>query len=1123
MIATRSAANRSSTLCRIKGSLLASTAFVVLSTAAVLPVVLIAGATSAFADGGSGGNDSGGGTGGAGGSGFSGSPGGDGAGAGGGGGGGAGGGNGGGASGAPGAGGTGGTGNGGSGGNGQAFGQGSGGGGGGAHGNGSTGVLLPGTLLGGDGGNGADKAGNGNGGGGGGAGGYGAVLTGGSAVVITSPTTVTGGNGGNGGAGDTAIAAQGGSGGDGGVGVQFTPSGGMLTNSGSISGGNGGTGGTGGSGNGANGAGGAGIVGSGLTIINSGSITGGTAGGGGAQADAITFTGGTNFLTLSSGATAGTLTGGIGISGSLTIDPGAANGGSATLASIIHDAANGPGSITVNTARTLTLTGANTYSGGTTISGSGTIVANNAGATNISLGSGAVTLNNGTLATDQNTDLFNNVMVAAGGGTIRSSTSFGVDGNITGAGQLTFQNTGAANNNITVLLGDNSAFNGTTIVASGVLAPETLHGLSSNSAYQVASGATLSAGFSVAIGSLSDFAGSGGVVTTGNSVVLTTGGNNSSTTFSGVIQDGTGTMGLIKTGTGIFTLAGANNYTGATTVNAGALNVTGSIASSVLTTVDANATLMGAGAVGATQINANGTFAPGSGTPGSAMTVNGSLALASGALYAVALNPTTASSATVTGAASLGGATVNATFANGSYITKQYTILTAGSLGGTTFNAAVANTNLPSNFSDTLSYDPTHAFLNLALNFTGPSFSSGLSGNQQAVANTLVNFFNTTGGIPMAFGALGPAGLTQVSGETATGSQQTTFNAMGQFMGVMTDPFMNRGGGVAGSSPSSGYAEEDSQASAYAASKKTDAFAMFTKAPPSYKAPQTFEQRWSVWAAGYGGSQSTDGSAVTGSNNTTSSIAGTAVGADYLFSPDTIAGFAIAGGGTNFSVANGGSGRSDLFQAGAYVRHNEGPAYISAALAYGWQDITTNRTVTAVGFDQLRAEFNANAYSGRLEGGYRFVAPWVGGIGITPYAAAQFTTFDLPFYAESVLAGAGTSALAYGAKDVTDARSELGFRTDKSFLVQDGILTLRSRFAWAHDYDPNRSIAATFQSLPASSFVVNGAAQASDSALTTASIEMKWRNGWSAAATFEGEFSDVTTSYAGKGMVRYTW
>jgi outer membrane autotransporter protein len=248
------------------------------------------------------------------------------------------------------------------------------------------------------------------------------------------------------------------------------------------------------------------------------------------------------------------------------------------------------------------------------------------------------------------------------------------------------------------------------------------------------------------------------------------------------------------------------------------------------------------------------------------------------------------------------------------------------------------------------------------------------------------------------------------------------------------------------------------------------------------------------------------------------------VGADYRFSPFTIAGFALAGGGTNFSVANGlGSGRSDLFQAGAFIRHNVGPAYISGALAYGWQDITTNRTVTIAGFDQLRAEFNANAWSGRVEAGYRFVSPWIGGIGITPYAAGQFATFDLPAYAEQAVTGANTFALAYGAKGVTDTRSELGLRSDKSFAMQDGIFTLRGRVAWAYDFNPDRNIAATFQTLPGASFVVNGAAPAHDSALVTASAEKKWLNGWSAAATFEGEFSDVTRSYAGKGVVRYQW
>ncbi|QPF87188.1 autotransporter domain-containing protein [Bradyrhizobium genosp. L] len=603
---------------------------------------------------------------------------------------------------------------------------------------------------------------------------------------------------------------------------------------------------------------------------------------------------------------------------------------------------------------------------------------------------------------------------------------------------------------------------------------------------------------------------------------LAVGGSNLSTNFSGIIS---GSGGLSKAGGGTLTLTGINTYTGSTAVNGGTLEVDGSIAASSNVTVNSGATLSGTGIVdpAATTIMNGGTLAPGNvSNPTGTLTVTSNLALQSGAIYLVQVTPALAASSNVSGTATLGGATVNAAFANGSYISKQYTILSAGSVSGTF--GTLTNANLPTNFTDALSYDATHAYLNLTLNFTpppsgptAPNFGGGLNLNQQAVANTLVNFFNSTGGIPMVYGTLTPAGLTQASGELATGSQQTTFDAMNLFLGLLTDPFMNRAC-EAGSAPRTpGYPEEN-DASGCAAARNRGAFAMFTKAPPV-----PFVPRWSVWAAGYGGSRSTDGNAVVGSNDTTSSVYGTAVGADYLFSPNTIAGFALAGGGTNFSVVNGGSGRSDLFQAGAYIRHTEGAAYISAALAYGWQDITTNRIVTVAGFDQLRAEFNANTYSGRVEGGYRFVAPWSGGIGITPYAAGQFTTFDLPGYAEQAVVGSPAFALAYDAKSVTDVRSELGLRTDKSFAMADGMLTLRTRFAWAHDYDPDRSIAAAFQALPGASFVVNGAAQASDLALTTAAVEMKWMNGWSAAATFEGEFSDVTSSYAGKGVVRYTW
>jgi uncharacterized protein with beta-barrel porin domain len=279
--------------------------------------------------------------------------------------------------------------------------------------------------------------------------------------------------------------------------------------------------------------------------------------------------------------------------------------------------------------------------------------------------------------------------------------------------------------------------------------------------------------------------------------------------------------------------------------------------------------------------------------------------------------------------------------------------------------------------------------------------------------------------------------------------------------------------------------------------------------------------RWSVWGAAYGGSATTSGNVTVGSQDMTARVYGVVAGADYKVSPNTLLGFALAGGGTSFTLANAlGRGSSDLFQAGAFGRHNFGPAYVSAALAYGWHDVTTNRTVALAGIDQLQGRFQAETFSARFEGGYRFATPVVG---ITPYAAAQVISFHLPNYAEQSLVGGGLFALNYASQTTTATRTELGLRSDKSIAMQDAVLTLRGRAAWAHDYNPDRAVTAVFQTLPGASFVVNGARGDPDAALVSAGAEMKWLSGFSLMATFEGEFSGNTTSYAGKGVARYTW
>ena len=153
------------------------------------------------------------------------------------------------------------------------------------------------------------------------------------------------------------------------------------------------------------------------------------------------------------------------------------------------------------------------------------------------------------------------------------------------------------------------------------------------------------------------------------------------------------------------------------------------------------------------------------------------------------------------------------------------------------------------------------------------------------------------------------------------------------------------------------------------------------------------------------------------------------------------------------------------------------------------------------GVDQLQGRFRAETFSARFEGGYRFATPFVG---ITPYAAAQAISFNLPGYAEQSLVGNGQFALNYTSQTTTATRTELGLRGDKSIAMRDAVLTLRGRAAWAHDYNPDRAVTAVFQTLPGASFVVNGARANPDAALVSAGAEMKWLSGFSLMANLRG-------------------
>jgi autotransporter-associated beta strand protein len=613
--------------------------------------------------------------------------------------------------------------------------------------------------------------------------------------------------------------------------------------------------------------------------------------------------------------------------------------------------------------------------------------------------------------------------------------------------------------------------------------------------------------------------------------------------------------GLVLGG-GTFFLNAQNTYTGATTVYPGAtLIVNGSIASSTGSTsttcpdmptvalsgltVCTGGTVGGLGTLPTTTIY--GTLAPGYQIGGTAvigtLTVQGNLTFGPGGTYQAILEPKAATHThvidptTLPGTATLAG-TVQAMFlpdTTDTYKRTHYVILRAdGGISGTF--SALSTSNLPLNFDASLSYTATDVDLDLT-HHLGRDVT--LARSHKSIADAISRFANNcvttiigsdvsgASCLPPNFqalfsltdGALVNA-LAQISGEVATDAQQGAFQLGNQFLGIMLDPFVDGRSGVGGSDvPALGFAPEREPLPEDVAL----AYATLLKEPPK---PQSVQQGWSVWGGSYGGTSRTTGDPlVVGSHDLSASAVGTTAGLDYHLTRDTVVGFALAGGGTGWSLASAlGTGKSDAFQAGIYGATRWGASYVAAA--FGFTDYWMSTDRIAFASDHLSASFNAQSYGGRVESGYRFGTLYGG---FTPYGAIQAQSFHTPSYSETDLTSGGFG-LSFNSRTAGDTRSELGARYDNQMRLDPyRVLAFRARLAWAHDSISDPTLAPVFQALPGASFIVDGATPAKNSALTSAGAELRIANGFAFLAKFDGEFSSHSTTYAGTGTVRYTW
>ena len=589
-----------------------------------------------------------------------------------------------------------------------------------------------------------------------------------------------------------------------------------------------------------------------------------------------------------------------------------------------------------------------------------------------------------------------------------------------------------------------------------------------------------------------------------------------------VVGQGTDTVNFAL-GSGTFTYASPLAMTALSLVNfnSGTVVVNGSIGGTTID-VNAGAAVAGAGTLaGAVTIMSGATLMPGQ--PLGTLDVTGSVTFNAGSTYAVHITPSANSATGITGApgtAAINGGTVLALPQLGHYNATTYTIATAS--GGVSGAFTAVGVAAPFTFTgtETLTYNADDVFLNLGAGYALLA-PAGTNQNQQNVVNGINNFILGSGSNPPPqFANLanlsGPTllnALSQLSGENNAGFFQGALQAGNSFLGLLLNPYVDGSGFV----PAIPFAAEEQPALPDAAL----AFARFDKARPR-DATLGSVPRFRIWGAAYGGSGSIDGNAAVGSQKTTARDAAFAAGIDYLLSPNTTVGFALAGGGTSWGLSGGlGDGRSDMFQAGVYARQRFGDAYLSGALAYNFHDVTTNRTVTIAGTDMLQARFQANGLGARLESGYHFATPYAR---VTPYGAVQVQSIFLPAYGEVATAGSNQFALNFASQVATTTRTELGAWLDKSELLGNGArMTLYGRLAWAHDFGDTPSASAIFQALPGSNFIVNGAVPARDGALLTGAAQYSLANGWSFLAKFDGEFSSTTSIYSGTGVVRKAW
>jgi outer membrane autotransporter protein len=667
-------------------------------------------------------------------------------------------------------------------------------------------------------------------------------------------------------------------------------------------------------------------------------------------------------------------------------------------------AIGGTGQLVKDGAGTLTLKTANTYSGGTLV---------NAGALQGDTGSlqGAI-VDNATVAFAQSSD-----------GTFA--------GAISGTGQVVKSGTG------TLVLAAGNTYSGGTVVSGGTLQGDTssLHGAIANDATLV-------------------FAQQGDGI------------------FDGTLS---GSGQLNKNGDGTLVLNGANPFSGDTEVTAGKLvigddtHADASLGGTV--TIDSGATLGGIGSIGG--LDLSGTLTPGNSI--GTLTVNGNATFHPGSSYQFEVSPDgTGDRLAVTGNVSILGGTALALANNGNWAPQtQFQIVTAGGAVSGQFDSVSSSLAF---LTPSLSYSANAVTLSLARNDVRFD-TAAQTPNQRAVANAIDPLGMGSAVYQAVVGLDAPTarrGFDALSGEQFASTRSALIDDSRYVRDAIDRHLL-------------GLSNEGSQA--------------------------TDEHGVTVWTSAWGHWGDNDGD-----NNAARMQAngsGLLLGADIGVGGDARLGAVVGHGQTSMRVddrdSNAHATATDI---GVYGDMSLGAFALRGGLAYAWQTIDGTRTALFGNFaNTLGQHYHAHVSQGFVEGGYRFQ---VGeGQQLEPFvnlARVQLQT-------GSVREGGGAAALAVAGDSSAVNTATLGLR-DTWSLAASGGLNAHASLGWQQAWGDVTPVSSMRFASGSDSFDIAGTPVARHAAVVDAGLSFAVARNVSVDASYIGRFgSDAKDQGARMSLV----